>query len=59
MNLVPVKEAGLAALETNSLFVPVPCRPDSGSANFLHSILSTFFGWPNSAVRRGTEAPMF
>lgn len=44
MNLVPVNEAGLAALETNSLFVPELYLPDEGNANFLRSILSTFFG---------------
>lgn len=46
MNLGPVNEAGLAALETNSLFVPELYPPDKGSANFLHSILPAFFG-PN------------
>lgn len=36
MNLVPVNEAGLAVLETNSLFVPERYLPDKGSAPFLH-----------------------
>lgn len=44
MNLVPVNEAGLAALETNSVFVPDLDLPDKGSASFLRSILSTFSG---------------
>ena len=44
MNLVPVNEAGLAALETNSLFVPEGYLPDKGSASFLLAIPSTVSG---------------
>lgn len=44
MNLVPVNEAGLATLETSSLFVPELYPPDEANASFLRSILSAFFG---------------
>lgn len=44
MNLVPVNEVGLAALETNPLFVLELYLPDKGSTSFLHSIPSTVSG---------------
>lgn len=58
MNLVPVNEVGLAALETNSLFVPELYLPDQGSASFLHAILSTFFG-PTQLRGEAHRVPCF
>lgn len=58
MNLEPVNEAVLAALETNSLFVPESYLPDKGSASFLHSILSTFSG-PAQLCRGAQSLPCF
>lgn len=58
MNLVPVNEAGLAALETNSLFVPKLYLPVKGSASFLHSIPSTGSG-PTQLGGEAQRLPCF